>query len=47
MPNITYIEHDGTAHQVEAEAGLIMIESAANNDVSGIDPCKRRCDELH
>ena len=37
MPNITYIEYDGTAHQVEAEAGLTLMEGAINNDVPGIE----------
>ena len=37
MPSITYIEHDGTTHQVEAQAGLTLMEGAVNNDVPGIE----------
>ena len=37
MPTITYIEHDGTAHQVEVEIGLSLMEGAVNNDVPGIE----------
>jgi 2Fe-2S ferredoxin len=37
MPKITYIEHDGTEHEVEAEAGLTVMETAVKNMVPGID----------
>jgi 2Fe-2S ferredoxin len=37
MLNITYIEHDGTVHQVEAESGLTLMEGAVNNEVPGIE----------
>jgi 2Fe-2S ferredoxin len=37
MPLITYIEHDGTVHQVEVEAGITLMEGAVNNDVPGIE----------
>ena len=37
MLTITYIEHDGTAHQVEADKGLTLMEGAVNNDVPGIE----------
>ena len=37
MLTITYIEHNGTAHQVEAETGLTLMEGAVNNDVPGIE----------
>ena len=36
MPKITYVEHDGTAHIVEAELGSTVMESAMKNDVPGI-----------
>jgi ferredoxin, 2Fe-2S len=36
MPKITYIEHDGTAHTVEAEVGVTVMEAALKNDVGGI-----------
>src|SRR5689334_14089825 len=36
MPKITYIEHDGTTHDVVAELGSTVMESAIRNDVPGI-----------
>jgi 2Fe-2S ferredoxin len=36
MPKITYIEHDGTAHTVEAELGATVMETALKHGVSGI-----------
>lgn len=37
MAKITYIEHDGTPHEVEAENGLTVMEAAIRNMVPGID----------
>lgn len=37
MIKITYIEHDGTAHAVEATAGMSVMEAARGNAVPGID----------
>ncbi len=36
MPKITYIEHDGTVHTVEAEIGSTVMETALKNDVSSV-----------
>jgi ferredoxin, 2Fe-2S len=36
MPKITYIEHDGTSHTVDAEVGATVMEVALKNDVNGI-----------
>jgi len=36
MPKITFIEHDGTAHTVDAELGATVMEVALKNDVGGI-----------
>ncbi len=36
MPKITYIEHDGTIHTVEAEVGSTVMETALKNDISSI-----------
>ncbi len=36
MPKITYIEHDGTVHTVEAEIGSTVMETALRNDISSI-----------
>jgi 2Fe-2S ferredoxin len=36
MPKITYIEHDGTVHTVEAEIGSTVMESALKAGVTGI-----------
>ncbi|MEL7029216.1 MAG: 2Fe-2S iron-sulfur cluster-binding protein [Pseudomonadota bacterium] len=37
MVKITYIEHSGEEHVVEAEAGLSVMEAAIKNMVPGID----------
>ena len=36
MPRITFIEHDGTKHEVEAEIGSTVMEAALKNDIGGI-----------
>jgi len=36
MPKITYIEHDGMIHTVEAEIGATVMETALTNGVTGI-----------
>jgi 2Fe-2S ferredoxin len=36
MPQITFIEHDGTKHTVEAEIGSTVMETAIRNGVTGI-----------
>jgi 2Fe-2S ferredoxin len=36
MPKITYIEHDGTQHTVEAEIGSTVMETALRNDIASI-----------
>ncbi len=37
MPKITYVEHNGTEHVVEADAGVSVMEAAVKNMVPGID----------
>ena len=37
MAKITYIEHNGTTHEVDAETGLSVMEVAIKNMVPGID----------
>ncbi|MBC6427705.1 MAG: (2Fe-2S)-binding protein [Cellvibrionales bacterium] len=37
MPKITYIEHNGTEHQIEAENGDTLMSAALDNMVPGID----------
>ncbi len=37
MVNVTYIEHDGTEHAVDAEAGKSLMQNAVDNMVPGID----------
>jgi 2Fe-2S ferredoxin len=37
MARITYVEHDGTAHEVEVADGLSLMEGAIQNGVPGID----------
>ena len=36
MPEITYVEHDGTEHVIDVEAGLSLMEGAVLNHVKGI-----------
>ena len=37
MAKITYIEHDGSAHEVDVQDGLTVMEGAVQNDIPGID----------
>lgn len=37
MTVVTFIEFDGTEHQVDAEAGASIMETAMKHDVPGID----------
>ncbi|MFA7602796.1 MAG: 2Fe-2S iron-sulfur cluster-binding protein [Novosphingobium sp.] len=37
MPRITYIEFDGTEHQIDVENGYTVMEGAVRNGVPGID----------
>ncbi|PCI07058.1 2Fe-2S ferredoxin [bacterium] len=37
MVNILFIEHDGTEHKVEVDAGASLMLAAVNNGVPGID----------
>jgi len=44
MIKITYIEHDGTEHPVEAKPGCSIMQVAVDNDVPGIDAdCGGQC----
>lgn len=36
MPKITFIEHDGTVHKVDAEIGATVMETALKGGVTGI-----------
>jgi 2Fe-2S ferredoxin len=36
MPKITFIEHDGVVHTVEAEIGSTVMETALRNHISSI-----------
>ena len=36
MPKITFIEHDGTVHTIEAELGSTVMEAALKNGVTSI-----------
>ena len=36
MPKITFIEHDGTAHQVTAAPGRSVMQTAGDHQVPGI-----------
>jgi 2Fe-2S ferredoxin len=37
MVHVVFVSHDGTARQVEAAAGLSLMEAAKAQDISGID----------
>ena len=37
MAKITYIEHDGTPHEVEVPTGLTVMEGARDNNIPGIE----------
>jgi 2Fe-2S ferredoxin len=37
MARITYIEHDGTPHEVEVPTGLTVMEGARDNNIPGIE----------
>ena len=37
MPRITYIEHDGTEHEVDVAAGQSVMNGAVANGIPGID----------
>ncbi|MEM6650600.1 MAG: 2Fe-2S iron-sulfur cluster-binding protein [Pseudomonadota bacterium] len=37
MVKLTYIEHDGTSHEVDAETGLTVMEVAVKQGIPGID----------
>lgn len=36
MPKITFIDHDGTTHTVDAEIGSTVMETAVRDDISSI-----------
>jgi len=37
MPKVTFIEHDGTEHAIEASDGFSVMEAAVRNGVPGIE----------
>ena len=37
MPKIVFIESDGTRHEVEAKAGVSIMENAIANNIDGIE----------
>jgi len=44
MPKITFIEHNGTQHTVDAEVGKSVMQAAMDNLVPGIDAdCGGEC----
>lgn len=44
MPKVTFIEHNGTHHVVDAVAGQSLMRAAVDNNVPGIDAdCGGEC----
>ena len=44
MPKVTFIEHDGTVHAVDAVEGESLMRAAVDNGVPGIDAdCGGEC----
>ena len=44
MPQVTYIEHSGTEHRIELEAGKSVMQGAIDNGIPGIDAdCGGEC----
>jgi 2Fe-2S ferredoxin len=44
MPNVTYIEFDGTTHTVDVPVGLSVMRGAVDNEIPGIDAdCGGQC----
>lgn len=44
MPHITYIEFDGTEHQVDVAVGSTVMDGAFDNNIPGIDAdCGGEC----
>jgi ferredoxin, 2Fe-2S len=44
MPKVTYIEFNGTAHEVEVPVGMSVMRGAVSNGVPGIDAdCGGEC----
>lgn len=37
MPTVTLIEHNGTAHTIDAKCGISLMQNAIDNAVPGID----------
>jgi 2Fe-2S ferredoxin len=37
MPKVTYIEHNGTVHEIDVPAGRSVMQGAVENAVPGID----------
>jgi 2Fe-2S ferredoxin len=37
MPKVTYIEHNGTAHEIDLPVGRSVMQGAVDNGVPGID----------
>ncbi|MDI1266546.1 MAG: 2Fe-2S iron-sulfur cluster-binding protein [bacterium] len=44
MPRITYVERNGTKHEIELDDGTSVMRGAVDNDVPGIDgDCGGEC----
>ena len=44
MPKVTYVEYDGTEHQVDVPVGTSLMRGAVDNNIPGIDAdCGGEC----
>lgn len=44
MPRVTYVQHNGTVHNVELKSGMSVMQGAVDNGIPGIDAdCGGQC----
>ncbi len=44
MPTVTFVEHNGTRHEVQAETGLSLMRASVDHNLPGIDAdCGGQC----
>ena len=44
MPTVTFVEHNGTRHEVQAQTGLSLMRASVDHNLPGIDAdCGGQC----